>query len=104
MIEKTETGNPTYRVYVSIYLHDKKPGCATLIFTQNAYQVAQEVLVQFQKEHSELSKINEKYQQIEINITNQNWQTVSKLIDEIIPIIVTGWKAKQSEEHDISDS
>ena len=55
MIEKTEKGKPTYRVYVSFYLHDKKPGRATLIFTQNAYQVAQEVLVQFQKDHSKFA-------------------------------------------------
>ena len=42
--------------------------------------------------------MNEKYQQIEISLTNDNWQTVSQSIEEIIPAIVTGWKAKQSEE------
>lgn len=96
LLEKTEKGTPTYRVYVSMYLHDGKPGELTLTFTQNAYQIAQETLSKFQVTHHNFAKMNEKYQQVEMSVTESNWEEISEAIEPVVPDIVENWKAKQA--------
>jgi metal-sulfur cluster biosynthetic enzyme len=98
LMEKSERGNPTYRVYVSVGLHDGKPGKLTVTFTQNACQVAQETLNEFQAAHPKVAKMNEKYQQLEVAVTESSWEALSEVIDPMIPTIMTSWKAKQAEE------
>ena len=98
LMEKTDKDKPTYRVYVSVYLHEGKPRQVTLIFTQNALEVARNELESLPNDHPKIARINEKYQQIELSLTDEKWQTVSEAVDKVLPAIIAGWKAKQTQE------
>ncbi len=98
LLERSSSGKPTYRVYVSLYLQQGRSGRLNLNFTQNAYQAAKDTLDRFMADNPELAKYNEKYQLVEVPVSKNNWETVSEIIDPLMPVIVEKWKSKQSEE------
>lgn len=103
LMERTERGTPTYRVYVSLYLYDNKPGQITLIFTQNAFEVAREELEKLPQVFPKIATINQKLQQVELSLTDEKWKNISNKLDEVIPAIIAGWKAKNSQDQETQE-
>ncbi len=98
LFEKTESGNPTYRVYVSVYLEPNKPGSLNVIMQKNAIEAAPQELETLRTTLPDTVKYNPKYQQIEISVTDSNWANVLGQLDLVMPSVIKGWKSKQHEE------
>ena len=97
LIEKTEKGTPSYRVYVSIYVSEAHPGMVQLVFQKRAIEAAEE---EFDKFFSELGK---KFENSHGNFQTwiksvTDWNELSMPIHTILKSIIMGWQAKSKEE------
>ena len=97
LFEKTETGNPTYRVYVSVYLDFNKPGSLIVVLQKNAIEAAPQELEKLPQNLPNSAIYNSKYQQIEISVDDSNWENVLEQLNLVIPSVIKGWKSKQHE-------
>lgn len=97
LFEKTESGNPTYRVYVSVYLDFSNPGFLIVILQKNAVEAAPHELEKLPEILPNIAMYNSKYQQIEISVNDSNWENVLEQLDLVMPSVIRGWKSKQHE-------
>jgi hypothetical protein len=107
LIERTERGTPSYRVYVAIYVYESHPGEVQLFFHRRSRQVVNELfetfLVQNRKRFRENRGHIETYMKSEAD-----WSNLSKSIEPLLQGIVEGWKERSQKENisgiSISDS
>jgi hypothetical protein len=97
LIEQTEKGTPSYRVYVSLYISEAKRGKVQLVFQQRALQAAKE---QFDK----LLDVNpQRYTKSHGNLqtwvkSESDWGTLRAELNPIISGILKGWQVKIQEQ------
>lgn len=103
LLERTESGRPSYRVHVSIGMAEGKPHRLNLIITQNAFDAAPEAVTAFQTANSGIAKMHDKYRQVDVLVTEANWPTVRDALESLLPEIVAGWKRNQSEGENEAD-
>jgi len=97
LIEKTDEGRPTYRVYVSIYLAENRPNSVQLVFQPRAIEVAEEFFSDLREKHKGLTLDNKNgYLYIWLKDGKQ-LQEFSEDLRGLISHIEKGWKSKQNQ-------
>ena len=102
LTEQTERGNPSYRVYVSVYVSNNRPGQVQLVFQHRAIEAAKEhfekLLIthpqRFVKSHGNLKT----YVQSELD-----WDTLKESVKSLLSAIIQGWQEKTKKENQPKD-
>ncbi len=98
LMHRTDQGAPTYRVYVSIYLNDHKPGQLQIVFWQRAVEVALQAFADLKAQAG--VKFLEKNGNLELWIRSTNeWEDFKTSLQSVLASIVEGWKAKSKEQN-----
>jgi hypothetical protein len=98
LIERTERGIPSYRVYVAIYVYESHPGEVQLVFNRRARQVAEEFFKKFLTEHRKRFRDNRGHLETYLK-SESEWDSLSKSIEPLLQGIVDGWKERSQEEN-----
>jgi hypothetical protein len=98
LIERTERGTPSYRVYVAIYVYESHPGEVQLVFNRRARQAAEESFKSFLTEHHKMFRDNRGHLETFLK-SESDWDSLSKSVEPLLQGIVEGWKAKSREEN-----
>ncbi len=96
LTEKSERGNPAYRVYFSIYLRKSETNLLSLVIQTRALNAAPSEIAEFRQSFPE-AQLNEKYQQLELSVTMSNWDTIREHLARLLPAVEKGWKAKVAD-------
>lgn len=97
LIERTERGTPSYRVYVSIYVSGSRRGEVQLVFQQRAIQTASHSFKQFLAEHGK--RFRESHGNLQTWIKSEaEWNELSSSIQPVLLGVIDGWKTKTREE------
>jgi len=97
LMERTERGTPSYRVYVSVYVNERKPKQLQLIFWKRAVEAAPLAFDEMKKESP--IKFVSKSGNLETWVkSSSEWETLSGLLKPVLDSMVDGWKRKSQEE------
>lgn len=96
LVEKTEEGKPTYRVYISVYLYENRPGSIQLVFHPRSIEAAGASFVQLKdKYNQELTP--DKSGAFSIYLKDNNtWEGFSADLKIACNAMEKGWKDKLS--------
>jgi hypothetical protein len=101
LIEKTDEGKPSYRVYASIYLNESRHGAVQLAFQPRAVEAAIEAFELIRDKYKDFKL--DKYNILSIWLKdNKHWEEFSIDLKTLINEIVKGWRKKQTT-NEISD-
>jgi hypothetical protein len=98
LIERTERGTPSYRVYVAIYVYESHPGEVQLVFNRRARLVAEESFKNFLTYHHKRFRDNRGHLDTYVK-SESDWDSMSKSVGSLLQGIVEGWKGKSREEN-----
>lgn len=97
LIERTERGTPSYRVYISIYVHERRPRQLQLVFQRRAVELAPHAFERLQEELA--GRFLESSGNLETWIKSlDEWESLKESFKPVLVTIVDGWKAKTQEE------
>lgn len=96
LTEKSERGNPTYRVYFSLYLRRNNSKALNLIVNKRALNAAPTETAKLRESFPD-AQLNEKYEQLELPVTRENWDTLRANLETVLPAVEAGWKTKVEE-------
>jgi hypothetical protein len=97
LMQRTEQGAPTYRVYVSIYLNDHKPGQLQMVFWKRAVEAAPQAFADLKTQTG--AKFLEKNDNLELWIKSpSDWENLRPALQPVLASIVEGWKTKSKEQ------
>lgn len=97
LIERTERGTPSYRVYVAIYVSESHPKEVQLVFNRRARQAAEESFKKFLSEHSK--RFKDKSGHLETYVKSElDWNNLNKSIEPLLKDIIEGWKQRSQGE------
>lgn len=97
LMHRTEQGAPTYRVYVSIYLNERKPGQLQIVFWKRAVEAAPQTFADLKTQTG--TKFSEKNDNLELWIKSpSDWEDLRLTLQPVLTSIVEGWKAKSKEQ------
>lgn len=99
LVEKTEEGKPTYRVYISIYLYENRHGSVQLVFQSRAIEAAKDKFFQFQEKYKELTLDKSGAASIWLK-DNKNWEEFAEDLKMVVSEMEKGWKEKVSTIND----
>lgn len=99
LVEKTEEGKPTYRVYISLYLADNHPNSVQLVFQPRAIDVAGEIFDRLREKHKGLTMDKNGFLFIWLK-DGEQWTNFSEDFKEIVLAVELGWKNKQNSNDD----
>jgi hypothetical protein len=95
LVEKTDEGRPTYRVYLSLYLLENRPYSVQLYFQPRAVEAARETFENLKKTYEELIP-DEKYGSYYLWLKEgEQQEDFFADLKELISQIEIGWKNKQ---------
>ena len=96
--ERTETGGPTLRSYVTLYVHQKLPGYISLTFTDRAIDAAGETLNAF-KEAVPYSVVpNDSTISFQVDLDQERWREAKEPLQRLLKSIEEGWERKRMRE------
>ncbi len=101
LIEKTDEGKPSYRVYASIYLNENRHGAVQLAFQPRAVEAAAENFDQIRGKYKDITMDKSNIVSIWLK-DNKYWEEFSADLKTLINEIVKGWRKKQTT-NEISD-
>lgn len=97
LIEQTEKGTPSYRVYTSLYIWENNPGQIELVFQNRAVAAAREAFDTLRSQYAE--RFREEHGILKTWVkSGEDWEVLSESLKPVFPEIVSGWKAKTEEE------
>lgn len=96
LTERTEQGTPSLRVYVRVSLNTQRPGSLNVIFLRRALDATGPAMLSFREEFPGALKYHERYQELEVHITPENWLSISARLGSVLDEIIAGWKAKEN--------
>lgn len=94
LVEKTDEGKPTYRVYISVYLDEKRPKSVQLVFQPRAIEVAEEAFDNSMDQYKGLT-LDKKYGTCYIWL--KDGEQLDKFFEDLKPLInqiEKGWENK----------
>lgn len=95
LVEKTDEGRPTYRVYISVYLAENHPNSLQLVFQQRAIEGLEDLFLSLREKHKELV-LDKKHDTIHIWLKEGNqWEKFSEDLVGLLNSIETAWKNKK---------
>jgi hypothetical protein len=98
LVELTESGASTNRVYISLYLSDPNPGKVKIYLHPRAIEVLSDTFITMKDKLGDRVKIR-KDGAVEIwTLSSDDWKIIRPYFEQICPAIVGGWKHKQEQE------
>lgn len=99
LVELTESGAQTNRVYISLYLSDQNPGKVNIYIHPRALNYVTTEAIWSLKESLGDSIKSKKDGAIEIWVSSYNdWKKLQAYFEQICPDIIEGWKHKREQE------
>lgn len=98
--ERTETGSPTLRSYLTLYVHYwHKRGALLLTLAPRARDAAAEAVARFVEEVPEAT-LRERFtgQPIQIEISKDSWDRIRGHLEELLRALVEGWQRRSAAE------
>jgi len=101
--ELTESGSESYRVYISLYLHDSRPGGVEIRLHPRSVEAASESFAVFKRNLGNRIKIRtDRGAEIWIGSSSE-WEELAQSFRELCPSIVEGWKRKRAQRMALED-
>jgi len=98
LIELTDTGRGTQRVYVSLYINDTQPGKVDIRFHPRAVEAASDNFEPIKNKFGSKIKIRpDKGAEVWVN-SLQAWEELVPYFEELCQAIVSGWKSKREQQ------
>jgi hypothetical protein len=98
LVELTESGAQTNRVYISLYLSDPNPGKVNIYLHPRAIEVTKEIFISVKDNLGDRVKMR-KDGAAEIWISSSDdWKKIQPYFEQICPAIIEGWKHKREQE------
>jgi DNA-binding HxlR family transcriptional regulator len=95
--ELTEKGNPTLRVYTSMYIWENKPRQIELVFQNRAVATAREAFDKLLSQNGD--RFREEHENLRTWVKpGEDWEGLSMSLKSVFPEILSGWRAKTEEE------
>lgn len=95
LMEKTDEGRPTSRVYISVYLAENRLNSLQLVFHQRAVEAAREAFGNLRKNYQKLT-LDKKYGSFSIWLKEgEQLERFCLDLKELVNQIEMGWKNKQ---------
>jgi hypothetical protein len=94
--ERTTTGSPTFRTYVTLYLDRKEAGSLILILPPRAAKAAAEAVDEFCGQVQNAVRDKNRYSALEVRFTRDDWNSLSGHFDKLLASVVAGWKQRTS--------
>jgi hypothetical protein len=97
LLELTESGNESYRVYVALYIYDYHPGKVEIRIHPRAVEAATESFESFKRELNDgvKKRIDGGY---EIWISSlKDWEMIKPHFENLCPAVVSGWRTKREQ-------
>jgi hypothetical protein len=96
--EKTDSGAPSYRVYLGLYLDERKPGIVNLIFQERAREAAEDSFNRLCDEpQSKFTRATNAWYAIGAQIRKENWNAIMEQLNPVIDQMISGWSEKMRE-------
>lgn len=97
LVEKTDEGRPTYRVYISLYLAENRPNSVQLVIQPRAVEAAGETFIEIKEKHKGIIQdAKNGFYYIWLKEGKQ-WEEFKDNLKTLINEIEKGWKLKQTE-------
>jgi hypothetical protein len=97
LLELTDTGAGTNRVYVSLYIYDNQPGRVDIRFHPRAIEAASDNFEPIKNKFGgKIEMRPDKGAEVWIN-SLQAWEELTPCFEELCHIIVSGWKSKREK-------
>jgi hypothetical protein len=98
LVELTESGAQTNRVYISLYLSDLNPGKVNIYRHPRAIEISKDTFLSVRENLGDQVNIR-KDGAIEIWISSNNeWNKIQPYLEKICKAIIEGWKHKRERE------
>jgi hypothetical protein len=102
LVETAESGLPSYRVYISVYISESKPGQVQLVFQKRAIQAAKNNFEEFKNRYSE--RFFESHGNYYLWIKSiPDWEGFREPLKPILTSIIEGWKIKTNNMESIEE-
>jgi len=95
--ELTESGSESYRVYVSLYIHDSQPGKVEIRLHPRAVEAASESFTNFNKNLEDRIKLRGDGGAEVWLKSSSEWQEMAENFAQLCPNIVKGWKKRREQ-------
>lgn len=92
--ERTTEGNPTLRLYVGLYLDDKRPGALTLMVHNRAVQCAQAEVDGLLSRLQGLARIDPQHGSLDVQVNQASWSSVLHELKPLLAAVAAGWRNK----------
>ncbi len=103
LTEQTDQGNPSYRVYVSVYVSEQRREQVQLVFQQRAVQVAKEEFEKLRTEHPE--RFTKSHGNLQTWVESESdWDSLCNSIKVLLSGIVKGWQEKKHTQMNVNVS
>lgn len=103
LIERTERGTPSYRVYVSVYIHEHRPKQLQLVFQRRAVEAAAGAFERLQEELPGSFLESSGNLQVWIKSLSE-WESLKESLKPVLVTMMDGWKARTREESGNSET
>lgn len=103
LIERTERGTPSYRVYVSVYIYERRPKQLQLVFQRRAVEAAIDAFKRLQEEVP--GRFLESSGNLQVWIKSlSEWESLKESLKPVLVAMMDGWKARTREEYSNSEA
>lgn len=97
LMHRTDQGTPTYRVYVSVYLNERRPGQLQIWFWQRAIEAAPQAFADLKGRPG--LKFGEKNGNLDLWVKSASeWESLRTALQPVLASVVEGWKTGSIEE------
>lgn len=98
LLERTESGNPSYRAYAVIYLDQQSPGRTHLVFYERAVGLAQD---QFEQLKQKFPHNATKWREIWFPVnSDEEWKQLKEELDPVLSNVFAAWRNKTQMQVD----
>ena len=102
LTEQTERGNPSYRVYVSVYVSNNRPGQVQLVFQHRAIEAAKEHFEQLLITHPQ--RFVKSHGNLKTYVKSESdWDTLTESVKSLLSAVFQGWQEKTKRESQPTD-
>ncbi|NLK00710.1 MAG: DUF91 domain-containing protein [Clostridia bacterium] len=97
LVEKTDEGRPTYRVYISLYLAEFRPSSVQLVLQPRAVEAAGDTFIEIKKKHKNLKQDNKNGSYSIWLKPGAKWEEFKDDFKILINDMEKGWQRKMTQ-------
>lgn len=95
---RTEEGNPSWHVYVALYVDQQRHGAVRITFPPRADSVAPEGMAKFVSSVPGAKRVDSSWAPIEASVDATTWEEVKPQLEQALCTIVEGWRGQQKAQ------